>query len=97
MKIWPSIIGLILSGPAGIFFKPNTKEELINFLKLIENKEKIFCLGAGSNTLIRDGGFDGVVIKLSTKFSYVNLLEDNVIEAGAATLDKKGIKFCARK
>ena len=82
-----------LGGPAGIFFKPNYKEELINFLKLIENKEKIFCLGAGSNTLIRDGGFDGVVIKLSSKFSYVNLLEDNVIEAGAATLDKKVSSF----
>ena len=31
-------------------------------------KEKIFILGAGSNTLISDNKFDGVVIKLTTKF-----------------------------
>ena len=35
-----------------------------NFLKKLDNKEKIFILGAGSNTLITDGLFDGVVIKL---------------------------------
>ena len=31
-------------------------------------------LGAGSNTLFRDGGFDGVVIKLGNNFSYTKLI-----------------------
>ena len=45
-----------LGGPAKILFKASNKEELIYFLKHLKKKEKIFCIGAGSNTLIRDGG-----------------------------------------
>ena len=82
-----------LGGPAKILFKASNKEELIYFLKHLKKKEKIFCIGAGSNTLIRDGGFNGIVIKLSPKFSYINLLDDNVIEVGAATLDKNVSNF----
>ena len=54
---------------------------------------KTTFLGAGSNTLFRDGGVKGVVIKLGKNFSYVNLLSDNVIEAGAATLDRQVADF----
>ena len=50
-------------------------------------------LGAGSNTLIRDLGVNGTVIKLGPKFSEIKLLKDNVIEVGAATLDKKISEF----
>ncbi len=77
-----------LGGPAKILFKPNSTEQLIDFLKFINNTQKITCLGAGSNTLIRDGGFSGVIIKLSPKFSYINQIEENILEAGAGTLDK---------
>ena len=46
-----------LGGPAELFFKPENKNQLIEFLKLSkENKLKITVLGAGSNTLIRDEG-----------------------------------------
>ena len=58
-----------LGGPAKILFKPESTEQLIEFLKLINNSHKIICLGAGSNTLVRDGGFNGIIIKLSSKFS----------------------------
>ena len=77
-----------LGGPAKIFFKPKNTEQLIEFLKSINNSQKITCLGAGSNTLIRDGGFEGVVIKLSPGFSYINQLNDETLEVGAGTLDK---------
>tara|TARA_Y100000992_G_scaffold272871_1_gene214754 strand:- start:371 stop:1117 length:747 start_codon:yes stop_codon:yes gene_type:complete len=56
---------------------------------------KITCLGAGSNTLIRDGGFNGVIVKLSSKFSYINILEENVLEVGAGTLDKTLSRYAA--
>ncbi len=82
-----------LGGPAEIFFKPNSIEQLINFLKTIKNFHKIICLGAGSNTLIRDGGFNGVVIKLGPKFSYINRLEKDILEVGAGTLDKTLSRF----
>ena len=58
-----------LGGPAELFFKPENKNQLIEFLKHIkENKLKITILGAGSNTLIRDEGIKGVVIKLGPNF-----------------------------
>ena len=84
-----------LGGPAEIFFKPDSIEQLIDFLRTIKNLHKIICLGAGSNTLVRDGGFNGVVIKLSPKFSYINRVEKNILEVGAGTLDKTLSRFAA--
>ena len=85
-----------LGGPATILFKPENIEQLADFIKCIDNSYKIACLGAGSNTLIRDGGFNGVVIKLSSKFSYIKQLEKNVLEVGAATLDKTLSRYAAQ-
>ena len=84
-----------LGGPANILFKPKSIEQLKNFLSYINNSLEITCLGAGSNTLIRDGGFGGVVIKLSPKFSYIKKIEENVLEVGAATLDKNLSRYAA--
>ena len=81
-----------LGGPADIFFKPKSIEDILFFLKEIK-PQKITILGAGSNTLIRDGGIKGITIKLSSAFSYIKLLSNNVIEVGAATLDKKVANF----
>ena len=79
-----------LGGPAKIFFKLQSIDELKKFLKYNKKKNyKIHILGAGSNTLFRDGGFDGVVIKLGNNFSYTKLLKEDEIEVGAATIDKK--------
>ncbi len=83
-----------LGGPAQVFFKPNSIDDLKSFLQKSKNKkDKIFILGAGSNTLFRDAGFDGVIIKLGKNFTETKLLENNKIEVGAATLDKKLADF----
>ncbi len=83
-----------LGGPAEYFFKPENKKQLIEFLKENKkNKLKITILGAGSNTLIRDNGIKGVVIKLSSNFSKINIIDKNIIEVGAATLDRKVADF----
>ena len=83
-----------LGGPADIFFKPENKEQLKNFLKEIKQKSyNIYILGAGSNTLIRDSGIKGVVIKLGSKFSDIRLLEKDTIEVGAGILDRKVADF----
>jgi len=81
-----------LGGPSEVFFKPNNIEDIISFLKYTK-PNKINILGAGSNTLIRDGGIKGITIKLSSQFSYLNLISPNIIEVGAATLDKKIADF----
>ena len=83
-----------LGGPAEILFKPENKKQLVDFLKENQkNKLKITILGAGSNTLIRDKGIKGVVIKLGPNFSYLKLINENIIEVGAATLDRKIANF----
>ena len=83
-----------LGGPGEIFFRPDTDKELSNFFKNHNHGDnEITIIGAGSNTLIRDGGVKGIVIKLSSKFSYINLLDNNIIETGAATSDKKISNF----
>ncbi len=77
-----------IGGRSKIFFKAEDLKELVNFLKKLNNKEKIFILGAGSNILISDNIFDGVVIKLSKNFNNISLLGDDIIIAGSAVLDK---------
>ena len=77
-----------IGGKSKIFFKADNLKELINFLKKLNNKEKIFVIGAGSNILISDDLFDGVVIKLSKNFNNISLLGEDIIVAGSAVLDK---------
>ena len=77
-----------IGGKTKIYYKADNLKELIKFLKKIENKEKIFTLGAGSNTLITDKTYDGIVIKLSKNFNNISLLSDDIIIAGSAVSDK---------
>ncbi len=83
-----------LGGPAEYFFKPKNINQLIEFFEENKkNKLKITIIGAGSNTLVRDNGIKGVVIKLGASFSSINLFNENIIEVGAATLDRKIANF----
>ena len=83
-----------LGGPAEIFFRPDNKDQLKKFLlEMNKNDYKTHFLGAGSNTLIRDGGIKGAVIKLGSQFSGIKKLDQNTIQVGAATLDRKVADF----
>ncbi|PDH18749.1 MAG: UDP-N-acetylenolpyruvoylglucosamine reductase [Pelagibacterales bacterium MED-G41] len=77
-----------IGGKSKVFYKSKNLRELVNFLKKLQNSEKIFILGAGSNTLISDNLFDGVVIKLDKNFNNISLLKEDIIIAGSAVLDK---------
>ncbi|MDC3410494.1 UDP-N-acetylmuramate dehydrogenase [Candidatus Pelagibacter ubique] len=78
-----------IGGQTKVYFRPDNLPDLILFLKKFGEKEKIHILGAGSNTLISDEKFDGVVIKLGKNFSNISILPNDVIIAGSACLDKK--------
>ena len=82
-----------LGGPAKVIFKPSNLKELSLFLKSIREFKNIKVLGAGSNTLIRDGGFNGVIIKLGKSFSHLSLFDQNTLIAGASALDKNVSSF----
>tara|TARA_B100001741_G_scaffold189991_1_gene156521 strand:- start:172 stop:1080 length:909 start_codon:yes stop_codon:yes gene_type:complete len=77
-----------IGGKSKVFYKAENLKELVNFIKKLKGKEKIFILGAGSNTLINDNLFDGVVIKLSKNFNNISLLGKDIVIAGSAVLDK---------
>ena len=82
-----------IGGKTKIFYKADNLKELINFLKKIKDKDRIFILGGGSNTLISDKTYNGVVIKLSKNFNNISLLSDDIIVAGSAVSDKSLSEF----
>ena len=82
-----------IGGKTKGFYKADNLKELIKFLKKIKNDEKIFILGAGSNTLISDNKFDGVVIKLAQNFNNISQHSDEIIVAGSAATDKSLSEF----
>ena len=85
-----------IGGKSKVYYKADNLKDLVNFLKKIDNKEKVFILGAGSNTLITDDLFDGIVIKLSKNFNNISLLGKDVIIAGSAVLDKSLSDFALK-
>ena len=82
-----------IGGQAKAFFKADNLKDLIKFLKKIKNDEKIFIIGAGSNTLISDAKYDGVVIKLTNNFNNISMHSEEIIVAGSAVTDKSLSEF----
>ena len=82
-----------IGGNAKIFFKPENIKELSLFIKTIANELPIYVIGRGSNLLIRDGGFNGAVVKLGKSFSHISLFNECTLIAGASALDKKVSEF----
>ena len=83
-----------LGGNAEYFFKAKNKNQLIEFLKEAKKiKTNITILGAGSNTLIRDNGVKGFVLKLGKEFSYIKKINKDTLEVGSATLDRQVANF----
>ncbi len=70
-----------IGGPARYFFAPKTAEELIEALKKAKQENlRLFILGSGTNLLISDNGFDGLVLKLEISGL---LREGNLVRVGA--------------
>ena len=83
-----------LGGTAEYFYKVKNKNQLKEFLLELNKKNiKTTILGAGSNTLFRDNGVKGVVIKLGNNFSYTKIHKKNIIKVGAATPDRLVANF----
>ena len=85
-----------IGGNTKIYFKPDTLQDLIEFLKQYKGEEKLFVIGAGSNILFKDDVFEGTVIKLSKNFSRISLLNENTIIAGSGALDKSLSEFALK-
>jgi UDP-N-acetylmuramate dehydrogenase len=74
-----------IGGPAKYFFEMQTREELIESLKWAkENSMPYFILGGGSNLLVNNKGFDGLIIKIqNSKFKIQSEDSKCIVEAGA--------------
>jgi len=75
-----------VGGPAEVLFKPEDDSDLMAFLNDTLADVPVMVIGVGSNLLVRDGGVEGVVIRLGRAFGGVTV-EGNRIRAGAAALD----------
>lgn len=78
-----------IGGPADYYLCPHSTEELQKILQICrENKLEFFILGNGSNLLVSDKGYRGVVIQLWKNFSDIET-EDNTITVKAGALLSK--------
>jgi UDP-N-acetylmuramate dehydrogenase len=84
-----------VGGPAEVLFRPADEADLAYFLKNLDPAVPVHVLGLGSNSLVRDGGFDGVVIRLARGFSDVAVEPGNRLRAGAAVPDVKVARAAA--
>lgn len=75
-----------VGGKASVVFIPADIDDLMHFLSHAHDIP-IFVFGVGSNILIRDGGFDGVIIRLGASMSFMKQLTSTTIEVGASALD----------
>lgn len=78
-----------IGGPADLFCVVNSKEDLKKILVYTKEKELPYLLlGNGSNLLVSDAGFRGVVIKLGKIFATLSLDEDLIIVGASVDLRK---------
>jgi UDP-N-acetylmuramate dehydrogenase len=76
-----------VGGPADALVTPESYEEVVNVIKLCnENKVPYYILGKGSNLIVRDGGFRGIIIKLTK-------LDEITVEAERITV-QSGVDLC---
>jgi UDP-N-acetylmuramate dehydrogenase len=87
---------LRVGGPADVLFLPEDEDDLAAFLKGLEPSVPVMAIGVGSNLLVRDGGVEGVVIRLGRGFGGVEPRGDSQIFAGAAVLDANLAKAAAQ-
>ena len=69
-------------GNADWLFEPADIDDLRDFLSALDRAMPVMALGLGSNMIVRDGGVEGVVIRLGKAFSGVKVLEDHQLECG---------------
>jgi UDP-N-acetylmuramate dehydrogenase len=79
-----------VGGLAQILFTPADEDDLAYFLANLPEEIAVTVVGVGSNLIVRDGGIEGVVIRLSPKgFGAIDHAGKGHIQAGTAVLDKK--------
>ncbi len=82
-------------GPAKVLFTPADEDDLAYFLSRLDVAVPVLVVGLGSNLLIRDGGWPGVLIRLGKRFAEVNVEPSLRARAGAGAPDVKVARAAA--
>ncbi|MEM9225144.1 MAG: UDP-N-acetylmuramate dehydrogenase [Pseudomonadota bacterium] len=85
-----------VGGPADVLFLPADEDDLAGFLKVLPETVPVTVLGVGSNTIVRDGGIDGVVVRLAGGYWGQIDMQDGLVGAGAGALDLSVAKAAAK-
>ena len=87
---------LRVGGAADVLFIPADAEDLADFLKGLDAAVPVAVIGVGSNLIVRDGGVEGVVIRLAGRAFAGITTEGETITAGAGALDAMVAKASAK-
>jgi UDP-N-acetylmuramate dehydrogenase len=85
-----------VGGPADLFFKPASLDDLSEFLKNLDADVPVFWFGLGSNLLVRDGGLRGVVIAASGLFTDLEKIGERRVRVGASVPCTQLARQCIR-
>jgi UDP-N-acetylmuramate dehydrogenase len=86
-----------VGGCADIWFEPESREDLSNFVRDLPADTPITWIGLGSNVLVRDGGIRGAVISGAALFTSVEILDDGHVIAGASVACTALARQCVRR
>ncbi len=83
-------------GPAQFLVRPETTEDLATFLRELDDDILVMPIGVGSNMIVRDGGIDGVVIRLPKSMGVIGIEDDKKVRCGGAAMGKRGprCRYC---
>ena len=86
-----------VGGEAGVLVEPMDPDDLLAIAAVIKDSHaRSVVLGRGTNVLVADGGFDGIVVRLGASFEWIKG-EGNLIEAGGATPLPQVANWAARR
>ncbi|MBI3418855.1 MAG: UDP-N-acetylmuramate dehydrogenase [Proteobacteria bacterium] len=77
-----------VGGAAEVLFQPADADDLAQFFRRLPAEIPATILGLGSNVIVRDGGIEGVVVRLGPLFRSIKV-EEEIITVGAATVDSQ--------
>jgi UDP-N-acetylmuramate dehydrogenase len=84
-------------GKAKCYFIPADLDDIVKLLAWLPKDEDILWVGLGSNTLVRDSGFDGTVIALHGVLIDLNRLDHDRVHVGTGVTGAKLARFCAKE
>jgi len=83
-------------GVAKRYVQADSLTALASYIATLPENENLLWMGLGSNTLIRDGGFNGTVIATQGVMSQIELLDETTVYVGAGVASAKLARFCSK-